>query len=155
MNKEQFSRGMGMVFHGLGLVFESLGDENPAVPEMGTMLFTSYTNPEGAAEPCNAEADSSQPKAESAQSEAESVQPSVKKAKEKKAKEKTPEEDAPILTYDQVVGIVTKRVNKAKADGDEGFSERLRGVLTQMGYAKVSEIPAEKYEDFVTSLSFL
>jgi hypothetical protein len=155
MNKEQFSRGMGMVFHGLGLVFESLGNENPAVPEMGTMLFTSYTNPEGAAEPCNAKVDSNQPKAESAQSEAESAQPSVKKTKEKKAKEKKPEEDAPILTYDQVVGIVTKRVNKAKADGDEGFSERLRGVLTQMGYAKVSEIPAEKYEDFVTSLSFL
>lgn len=145
MNKEQFSKGMGMVFHGLGLVFESLN-----VPETETTLFRAYTSPAEVTEPCNAEADSSQPKAESAQSEAESAQPSVKKAKEKK-----PEEDAPILTYDQVVGIVTKRVNKAKADGDEGFSERLRGVLAQMGYAKVSEIPAEKYEDFVTSLSFL
>ena len=150
MNKEQFSRGMGMVFHGLGLVFESLN-----VPETETTFFRAYTSPAEVTEPCNTKADSSQPKAESTQSEVESAQPSVKKTKEKKAKEKKPEEDTPILTYDQVVGIVTKRVNKAKADGDEGFSERLRGVLTQMGYAKVAEIPAEKYEDFVTSLSFL
>ena len=53
------------------------------------------------------------------------------------------------------IRMLTPFADKAKADGDEGFSERLRGVLTQMGYAKVSEIPAEKYEDFVTSLSFL
>jgi hypothetical protein len=67
------------------------------------------------------------------------------KAKPKKAADKPTE-----LTVDDLIKVVTQKIKQ-----DRSNKEKVLGLLKSYGAAKVSDVPAEQYEAFLTDLSQL
>ena len=171
LDRDMFARGMGMVFHGLGLVFDSIGAPgSESLAEAGMDAGQDRADKEKASKPAarkrtKAEKPKEEPAAEAKEEPAAEVkeEPAGEAKEPIQETEKTeagktdgaPSADAPLLTYEQVVNIITKRINRAQAEGDTGFSERLKGLIEQMGFSKVSEMPADRYEEFMALLAFL
>ena len=68
-------------------------------------------------------------------------------------KKKTPakkQEPASELTADDLIRVVTQKIKQNRANKD-----KVLGLLKSYGAAKVSDIPADKYEAFITDLSQL
>ena len=70
------------------------------------------------------------------------------KASSKKAAGK--QEAAPSVTQDDITKIIVQKLKK-----DRSNNEKIGAILKTYGVAKVSELPAEKYEAFLTDLSQL
>ena len=68
---------------------------------------------------------------------------------------KAAEEEPPkaIFTYDKVLDIVGTKVQKRLEAGDKDINKRIKGLIVEMGYEKLPELPAELYEEFLTKLS--
>lgn len=62
-------------------------------------------------------------------------------------KEETP---APSVTQDDITKIIVQKLKK-----DRSNNEKIGAILKAYGVAKVSELPTEKYEAFLTDLSQL
>ena len=76
-------------------------------------------------------------------------------ASEKMVPKETPasQEPAPVqttLTIDDITKIIVRKVKQDRAN-----SEKIGAILTSYGYKRVSDLPAEKYEQFLTDLSQL
>ena len=72
----------------------------------------------------------------------------AEKTKPKKAAKKT---DPPTeLTTDDLIRVVTQKIKK-----DRSNKEKVLALLKSYGAAKVSDIPADKYEAFLTDVSQL
>lgn len=172
INKEQFAEGLAMMFHGMGKVFESLGCPEGKALE-GPMEACVPEKAADAQEPKKEEPKKEpeapkkktarKPKAENAdlpfqapeEPKAEETKVEEPKTEEPKAEEAPKkEDDGALLTFEQVANAVAKRVNRAKAEGDEGFNARLRRILDDIGYARISEMPKDRYEEFMALLSF-
>ena len=72
---------------------------------------------------------------------------------EKKPKKKAPakkQEPASELTTDDLIRVVTQKIKQNRANKDKVLT-----LLKSYGAAKVSDIPADKYEAFLTDLSQL
>ena len=54
------------------------------------------------------------------------------------------------LTIDDITKIIVRKVKQ-----DRTNSEKIGAILTSYGYKRVSDLPAEKYEQFLTDLSQL
>lgn len=67
-----------------------------------------------------------------------------------KAKAKKQEPAVPSVTQDDITKIIVQKLKK-----DRSNNERIGAILKTYGVAKVSELPAEKYEAFLTDLSQL
>ncbi len=67
------------------------------------------------------------------------------KSKPKKAADKSTE-----LTVDDLIKVVTQKIKKERSNKD-----KVLGLLKSYGAAKVSDVPAEQYEAFLTDLSQL
>ena len=67
------------------------------------------------------------------------------KAKPKKAADKSTE-----LTVDDLIKVVTQKIKQDRSNKD-----KVLGLLKSYGAAKVSDVPAEQYEAFITDLSQL
>ena len=67
-------------------------------------------------------------------------------------KEQTAPKDAPApgITQDDITKIIVQKLKK-----DRTNNEKIGSILKTYGAAKVSELPAEKYEAFLTDLSQL
>ena len=67
-------------------------------------------------------------------------------------KEQTAPKDAPApgITQDDITKIIVQKLKK-----DRSNNEKIGAILGTYGVAKVSELPAEKYEAFLTDLSQL
>jgi len=67
-------------------------------------------------------------------------------------KEQTAPKDAPApgITQDDITKIIVQKLKK-----DRTNNEKIGAILKAYGAAKVSELPAEKYEAFLTDLSQL
>lgn len=67
-------------------------------------------------------------------------------------KEQTAPKDAPAqgITQDDITKIIVQKLKK-----DRTNNEKIGSILKTYGVAKVSELPAEKYEAFLTDLSQL
>lgn len=72
----------------------------------------------------------------------------AEKTKPKKAAKKT--EPPAELTTDDLIRVVTQKIKK-----DRSNKENVLALLKSYGAAKVSDIPADKYEAFLTDLSQL
>ena len=75
--------------------------------------------------------------------EAPKEQPKKKAAPKKKQEQTT-------LTADDLIRVVTQKIKK-----DRSNKEKVLALLKSYGAAKVSDIPADKYEAFLTDLSQL
>ncbi len=62
--------------------------------------------------------------------------------------QKTDESPAPTLTQDDITKIIVQKIKQNRAN-----NEKIGQILKSYGVAKVSELPAYKYESFVTDLS--
>lgn len=60
------------------------------------------------------------------------------------------QEPASELTADDLIRVVTQKIKQNRAN-----KEKVLGLLKSYGAAKVSDIPADKYEAFITDLSQL
>ena len=68
---------------------------------------------------------------------------------EKKAKPKKKAADKPTeLTADDLIKVVTQKIKQNRSN-----NEKIGSILKSYGVAKVSDLPAAKYEAFVTDLS--
>ncbi len=77
------------------------------------------------------------------QQETPKEQPKKKAAPKKKQEQTT-------LTADDLIRVVTQKIKKDRAN-----KEKVLALLKSYGAAKVSDIPADKYEAFLTDLSQL
>mgnify|MGYP004516187677 FL=1 len=75
--------------------------------------------------------------------EAPKEQPKKKAAPKKKQEQTT-------LTADDLIRVVTQKIKK-----DRSNKEKVLALLKSYGAAKVSDIPADKYEAFLTDVSLL
>ena len=81
---------------------------------------------------------------EQAEQQEEPKEQPKKKAAPKKKQEQT------ALTTDDLIRVVTQKIKK-----DRSNKEKVLALLKSYGAAKVSDIPADKYEAFLTDLSQL
>ena len=72
-----------------------------------------------------------------------------KEQPKKKASAKKQEPPAE-LTADDLIRVVTQKIKK-----DRGNKEKVLSLLKSYGAAKVSDVPPDKYEAFLTDLSQL
>ena len=77
------------------------------------------------------------------QQEAPKEQPKKKAAPKKKQEQTT-------LTADDLIRVVTQKIKQNRAN-----KEKVQALLKSYGAAKVSDIPADKYEAFLTDVSQL
>ncbi len=77
------------------------------------------------------------------QQEAPKEQPKKKAAPKKKQEQTT-------LTADDLIRVVTQKIKQNRAN-----KEKVLALLKSYGAAKVSDIPADKYEAFLTDVSQL
>ena len=70
--------------------------------------------------------------------------------KEEPAESKPADTPAPSVTQDDITKIIVQKLKK-----DRSNNEKIGSILKTYGVAKVSELPAEKYEAFLTDLSQL
>ncbi len=76
--------------------------------------------------------------------EAPAPEPEKKKAAPKKKAADKPTE----LTVDDLIKVVTGKIKQDRAN-----KEKVLGLLKTYGAAKISDVPADKYEAFLTDLS--
>lgn len=69
---------------------------------------------------------------------------------EEKATPKAADTATPSVTQDDITKIIVQKLKK-----DRTNNEKIGAILKTYGVAKVSELPAEKYEAFLTDLSQL
>lgn len=69
---------------------------------------------------------------------------------EKKPKKVTEKKEQTTLTADDLIRVVTQKIKK-----DRSNKEKVLALLKSYGAAKVSDVPADKYEAFLTDLSQL
>ena len=80
--------------------------------------------------------------------EPEQTEPPKEQPKKKTAAKK--QEQPAELTADDLIRVVTQKIKK-----DRGNKEKVLSLLKSYGAAKVSDVPADKYEAFLTDLSQL
>lgn len=69
---------------------------------------------------------------------------------EEKPKKVTEKKEQTALTADDLIRVVTQKIKK-----DRSNKEKVLALLKSYGAAKVSDVPADKYEAFLTDLSQL
>ena len=82
------------------------------------------------------------------QDTAPAPEPETAPPKKKAAAKKKPEQTA--LTADDLIRVVTQKIKK-----DRSNKEKVLALLKSYGAAKVSDIPQDKYEAFLTDVSQL
>ena len=80
--------------------------------------------------------------------EPEQTEPPKEQQKKKAAAKK--QEQPSELTADDLIRVVTQKIKK-----DRGNKEKVLSLLKSYGAAKVSDVPPDKYEAFLTDLSQL
>lgn len=79
------------------------------------------------------------------------TEPEQPKQEEKpKPKKATVKKEQTTLTVDDLIKVVTQKIKK-----DRSNKEKVLALLKSYGAAKVSDVPADKYEAFLTDLSQL
>ena len=113
-----------------------------------------YCIPDEVEEMKHEEADEAATTEVTAKAEAQTPVEDVKSAEpEKPVEASNPAEQpkpAPTISQDDLTKIITTKLRKDKSNSD-----KILALLKSYGCAKVSELPAEKYEAFVTDISQL
>ncbi len=163
VNANELSRGLRMAFEGMSMVFNSLGTGCRISGEMEAETDTGQTEAgqteqtitgqtkagQGATE------QETQPDENSAETGAEaSTEAAVEKTTEKTAEASAPAapakpaSPASSVTLDDITKIIVKKIKK-----DRSSNQKIGAILKTYGVAKVSELPADKYEAFLTDLA--
>ena len=128
--------------NGINLMFAGIGEILSAMePNMAKSLQT-LANMETAKDALGYE----ELPTEDTATEETAAEPEKKpKAKPKKVADKPTE-----LTVDDLIKVVTQKIKQNRSNKD-----KVLGLLKSYGAAKVSDVPAEQYEAFITDLSQL
>ena len=128
--------------NGINLIFAGIGEILSAMePDMAKSL-QALANMETAKDALGYE----ELPTEDTTTEETAAEPEKKpKAKPKKAADKPTE-----LTVDDLIKVVTQKIKQDRSNKD-----KVLGLLKSYGAAKVSDVPAEQYEAFITDLSQL
>ena len=178
----KLSKGLKTTFEGVALVFDSIGlpvqigltmnleddasDEHSASGESGAPAASAEstapavekvavkkkakvdTKPEPVSEPTAVAETQEEAVSEKSAPAAEDVVESAPAAPE--AKEAPPEEVASVssITIDDITKIIVQKIRQ-----NRNTNEKIAAILKTYGVAKVSELPVDKYEAFLTDLS--
>lgn len=145
--------GVGLVFAGVLSMLEAL-DAGTAKDLMNYVNLGKKKEGEAndaedtgaGAEDCDAVPNDA-PVADTAPAVAEETDTSAPQAENAVTKE---QETTPSVTQDDITKIIVQKLKK-----DRSNNEKIGAILGTYGVAKVSELPAEKYEAFLTDLSQL
>ncbi len=148
---DKFVDGVGMVFAGAHLMLEAL--DASLVSDMltgnhlvGTDISTGEVQDTAGAYEIGTVPDISKDKVADITDRA--VRPA---AADTAAKEKTSsKEDTPGVSQDDITKIIVQKLKKNRSN-----NEKIGAILKTYGVAKVSELPPERYEAFLTELSQL
>lgn len=184
VDAEKLSQGLRMTFEGMSMVFDSIGagcriseeageeheadalsaeaarktaDEKPDESAAKEKKHTETQDPsqnvnaEESVEKAEAIETAQSPekneKTETAQSQSTQDTPATKNSAPAKAEDTA---SAPSVTLDDITRIIVQKIKK-----DRGNNVKIGSILKTYGAAKVSELPAEKYEAFLTDLAAL
>ena len=157
IDARRLSQGLKMTFEGMAMVFDSLGadmgvpsvktdDAKAAVP-----ADKSAEDKAGGVEETVSEEHDTAPDAEaqSTAAEAETSEKTVDDA-DAPAAEAQPEASEPTSTVslDDITKIIVQKIKQNRKN-----NERIGSILKTYGVAKVGDLPASKYEAFLTDLS--
>ena len=145
VDAELFSQGLKMAFTGIAMVFDSLGASG-AADEIKTAQEAQPTPTVSTVSQFSPGAD------ENDQEEAEDLpfdpEPKVSdKPAEPAADKLTP---APSVTIDDITKVIVAKIKKKRDN-----NARIGALLKSYGVEKVSSLPPEKYEAFLTDISEL
>ena len=160
-----FGDGMRKLFEGVAEVFASMGVTDTAVLEKAKSQWEARhpqndTGDQTASGEIDSEeapaveaqdgsddsADETAAKKEEEMTPAEESREPEKEPKRKKAAKK--EEKVSTVTQDDITKIIVQKIKK-----DRSNNEKIGELLKTYGIAKVSELPEEKYEAFLTDIS--
>ena len=129
--------------NGINLMFAGIGEILSAMePEMAKSLQALANSTDTTADALGYE---ELPTEDTATEEIAAEPEKKPKAKPKKAADKSTE-----LTVDDLIKVVTQKIKQDRSNKD-----KVLGLLKSYGASKVSDIPAEQYEAFLTDLSQL
>ena len=142
---ELLSQGLKTAFTGIAMVFDSLGASG-AADEIKAAQETSPSPTISAASQVSSEADeNNQEEAEDLPFNPEPKEPD--KPAEPAADTPTP---APAVTIDDITKVIVAKIKKKRDN-----NARIGALLKSYGVEKVSGLPPEKYEAFLTDISQL
>ena len=166
VDAEKLSRGLRLTFEGMSMVFDSIGtgcrisgevDDPELVPWAKEDVRTGASeDAEAAVETVEKDAEKSTEKSaeksteetheESEESAEESAAASAP-AEETSTPAKTDAHTSPV-TIDDITKIIVQKIKQNRKN-----HEAIGSILKTYGVAKVSELPVEKYEAFLTDLA--
>ena len=155
----KLSQGLKMTFEGMAMVFDSIGVDAaiPAVKAEDTKAAVpadkSAEDKVGGVEDTVSEEHNTAPDAEvqNTATEAETVDAAeTEDAAEDTAAEAQPDASEPVSTVsiDDITKIIVQKIKQNRKN-----NERIGSILKTYGVAKVGDLPASKYEAFLTDLS--
>lgn len=160
VNVATLSQGMKMMFEGCAMIFDSLGADgsviSAAVPGASvaeeSKPVTKTADAPTKAEPLKEEENvETQQEAEADAEKAEVQKPESQKPESQKA--------APAETSKDPVSTVTVndiiRIASAKITANRKNSEKIGALVRSYGVSKMSELPEDKFEAFLTDISQL
>lgn len=172
VNVATLSQGMKMMFEGCAMIFDSLGADgsviSAAVPGASvaeeskpvTKTAVAPTKAEPVKEEENAETQQeAEPEADAQKAEVQKAE--VQKPESQKAEAQKPESQkaAPTETSKDPVSTVTVndiiRIASAKITANRKNSEKIGALVRSYGVSKMSELPEDKFEAFLTDISQL
>jgi hypothetical protein len=160
VDADELSRGLRMAFEGMSMVFNSLGTGCRISGEMEAGQTEAGQTEAGQTEQTitgqtkagqGATEQETQPDENSAETGAEaSTEAAVEKTAEVSAPAAPakPASPASSVALDDITKIIVKKIKK-----DRSSNQKIGSILKTYGVAKVSELPAEKYEAFLTDLA--
>ena len=136
VNAELLSQGLKTAFTGIAMVFDSLGASGAATEIKAAQ--------EAQPAPTVPAVSQSSPGAENGQEEAEDL------PFDPEPKEPDKPSPAPAVTIDDITKVIVAKIKKKRDN-----NARIGALLKSYGVEKVSGLPPEKYEAFLTDISEL
>ena len=167
VNVATLSQGMKMMFEGCAMIFDSLGADgsmiSAAVPGTTVAEETKTAVAPTKAEPVKEEgkAETQTETKQEAEHEADEQKAEVQKAEAQKSDVQKPESQkaTPTETSKDPVSTVTVndiiRIASAKITANRKNSEKIGALVRSYGVSKMSELPEDKFEAFLTDISQL
>lgn len=135
----KLSRGLKTTFEGVAMVFDSLGVD--FTPEVSDTL--------GKHEDATVTSEQTQPVEESGERD-DTQNAATPEEKPEPASAPETKKTAPSITLDDVTKIIVQKIKQNRSN-----NEKIGQILKSYGTAKVGELPADKYEAFLTDLAAL
>ena len=151
VDARKLSQGLKMTFEGMAMVFDSLGVDAPTMKVEDVKVASA---PAGTAEDkaCGVENPKSEERdtAPAAEEQNPATEAKTEDAADAPAAEAQPDASEPTsaVSIDDITKIIVQKIKQNRSN-----NAKIGSILKTYGVAKVGDLPASKYEAFLTDLS--